>query len=85
MCKVKININEKEVHYLEVWFSHYVQTFKEGDKNIQENIILKENHTELGVEIFKENKVLNRLNFKKGGIEDVDFIQDNRGDLIIKI
>jgi len=45
MCKVKININEKEVHYLEVWFSHYVQTFKEGDKNIQENIILKENHT----------------------------------------
>ena len=45
MCKVKISINEKNVTNLEKWFFHYVQTFKQGDKNFQENIILKENHT----------------------------------------
>lgn len=45
MCKVKISIDEKDVQYLKDWFFHYVQTFKQGDKNFQENIILKENHT----------------------------------------
>ena len=45
MCKAKISISEKDVQYLEDWFSHYLQTFKDGDKNIQENIILKEKHT----------------------------------------
>ena len=45
MCKDKISINDKDVQYFEDWFSHYVQTFKDGDKNLQENIILKEHHT----------------------------------------
>ena len=45
MCKSKISISEKDVQYLEDWFFHYVQTFKDGDKNIQENIIFKEKHT----------------------------------------
>ena len=45
MCKIKISISEKNVQYLNDWFYNYVQTFKHGDKNIQENILLKENHT----------------------------------------
>jgi len=45
MCKAKIVINENDVHYFEDWFFHYVQTFKDGGKDFQENIILKENHT----------------------------------------
>jgi putative nucleotidyltransferase with HDIG domain len=45
MCKTQININEQDVQYLKDWFFHYVQTFKSGDKDIQENIVLKENHT----------------------------------------
>lgn len=45
MCKVKISINEQDVQYFNDWFFHYVQTFKQGDKKVQENIILKENHT----------------------------------------
>ena len=42
---MKININEKNVQHLKDWFSNYVQTFKHGDKNFRENIILKEKHT----------------------------------------
>lgn len=45
MCKDKISISEEDVQSLEDWFFHYVQTFKDGDKSIQENIILKEKHT----------------------------------------
>ncbi len=30
---------------MKAWFFNYVQTFKHGDKNFQENIILKEKHT----------------------------------------
>ncbi len=45
MCKTIINIKEREVQYLNDWFFHYVQTFKQGDINDQENIILKEIHT----------------------------------------
>ncbi|MFA9392772.1 MAG: HD domain-containing protein [Prolixibacteraceae bacterium] len=59
MCKTEININEKDVHDLEDWFFHYVQTFKNGDKNVQENILLKENHTmQVGKEIFNIGKQL---------------------------
>lgn len=45
MYKIKTSISEKNVQYLKDWFFQYVQTFKQGDKNFQENIILKENHT----------------------------------------
>ena len=45
MNEVKISINKKNVQYLRDWFSNYVKTFKHGDKNFQENIILKEKHT----------------------------------------
>lgn len=45
MCKVEICMNEKNVQYLKDWFFHYVQKFKQGDINFQENITLKENHT----------------------------------------
>ena len=45
MTKIKISINEKDVQHLKDWFSNYVQTFKQGDKNFQENIALKEKHT----------------------------------------
>jgi len=45
MCKTKIKINEQDVQYLNTWFIHYVQTFKNGAENIQENILLKEHHT----------------------------------------
>ena len=30
---------------MKTWFFNYVQTFKHGDKNFQENIALKEKHT----------------------------------------
>jgi len=45
MTKVKISIHEKDVQHLKDWFLNYVQTFKRGDKNFQENIALKEKHT----------------------------------------
>jgi len=45
MNEVKISVNKKDIQYLRAWFSNYVQTFKHGDKNSQENIILKEKHT----------------------------------------
>jgi putative nucleotidyltransferase with HDIG domain len=45
MCKTQLNISEQDVQYLNDWFYHYVQTFKQGNINDQENIILKEVHT----------------------------------------
>ena len=42
---MKIDLNEKSVQHLHDWFLNYVQTFKHGDKNLQENIALKEKHT----------------------------------------
>lgn len=42
---MKISLNEKSVQHLKNWFLNYVQTFKHGDKNFQQNIILKEKHT----------------------------------------
>ena len=40
-----IKIDKEILKYLKNWFSNYVQTFKHGDKNFQENIALKEKHT----------------------------------------
>lgn len=40
-----IDINQKSVWDLKKWFFSYVRTFKYGDQNFQENIILKEKHT----------------------------------------
>lgn len=40
-----INTNNELVKDLNDWFSSYVQTFKHGDKELQQNIILKEEHT----------------------------------------
>lgn len=45
MTKVKISIGKNDVQHLKDWFLNYVQTFKQGDKNFQENIALKEKHT----------------------------------------
>lgn len=45
MYKTQLNINEQDVQYFNNWFFHYVQTFKQGNINVQENISLKENHT----------------------------------------
>jgi len=42
---LKIEIDKKIVTDLKAWFFNYVQTFKHGDKNFQENIALKEKHT----------------------------------------
>jgi len=42
---LKIEVDKKTVKKLKVWFFNYVQTFKHGDKNFQENIDLKEKHT----------------------------------------
>lgn len=59
MCETQININEQDVQYLNDWFFHYVQTFKQGNINDQENIILKENHTmQVCKEIFNIGKQL---------------------------
>jgi putative nucleotidyltransferase with HDIG domain len=40
-----LKINQKSVGDLKQWFCSYVRTFKYGDRNFQENIILKEKHT----------------------------------------
>jgi putative nucleotidyltransferase with HDIG domain len=40
-----MSTNNKIVGAMKDWFSSYVKTFKQGDKNFQENIILKEKHT----------------------------------------
>ena len=42
---VKLSISEKSLIAIKDWFSEYVETFKQGEKNIQENIRLKEDHT----------------------------------------
>ena len=42
---IPVNINKKNVDYLKIWFSNYVQTFKTGNENQQRNIALKEEHT----------------------------------------
>jgi len=42
---LKIEVDKQIVKNLKSWFFNYVQTFKHGDKNFQENIILKEKHT----------------------------------------
>jgi hypothetical protein len=39
------NITKKDVNDLKAWFDNYVYTFKRGDENQQENIVLKEEHT----------------------------------------
>lgn len=51
MSQTKISICEEEVQHLEEWFFHYVQTFKDGDKNVLENTLLKEQHT---IQVCKE-------------------------------
>ncbi len=40
-----IGTNNEVVKNLKDWFSNYVQTFKQGDKELQQNIVLKEEHT----------------------------------------
>ena len=40
-----INIEQKSVEDFKNWFSSYVQTFKDDDKELQQNIALKEKHT----------------------------------------
>jgi len=40
-----MSINKKNIQNIKNWFCNYVQTFKHGDKEFQENIILKEKHT----------------------------------------
>ena len=42
---VKLSISEKSLIAIKDWFSKYVETFKQGEKEIQENIRLKEDHT----------------------------------------
>lgn len=61
--KTEISIDENDVQYLKDWFFKYVQTFKKGDKNLQENIILKEFHTmQVCKEILNIGKQIN-LNY----------------------
>ena len=38
-------MNEEIVAELKSWFASYVETFKSGDANGQQNIALKEEHT----------------------------------------
>lgn len=40
-----IKVSEKNVADLKNWFTNYVQTFRTGDSNQQQNITLKEEHT----------------------------------------
>ncbi len=40
-----IHINNEIVKDINYWFADYVQTFKHGDKELQQNIVLKEEHT----------------------------------------
>jgi len=40
-----ISINNKIVEYTKDWFFNYVQTFKDGDKELKQNVVLKEEHT----------------------------------------
>ena len=40
-----ISTNNKIVEDMKDWFSSYVQTFKHGDKELKQNIVLKEEHT----------------------------------------
>lgn len=42
---MKINIDEAGLQNIKKWFADYVDTFKKGDPEIQENIELKEEHT----------------------------------------
>jgi len=42
---LKIIIGPKRVKNLKAWFSSYVKTFKFGDKELRQNVILKEEHT----------------------------------------
>jgi len=38
-------IEKKTITELKEWFTHYVQTFKYGDRELKQNTILKEEHT----------------------------------------
>lgn len=40
-----MRINNNIIQDIKNWFSGYVETFKQGDNNVQENILLKEKHT----------------------------------------
>jgi putative nucleotidyltransferase with HDIG domain len=40
-----MRINHHIIQDIQNWFFNYVQSFKHGDKNFQQNIILKEQHT----------------------------------------
>ena len=40
-----ISTNNQIVEDMKEWFSSYVQTFKHGDKELKQNIVLKEDHT----------------------------------------
>jgi len=42
---LKIKIDSQSVANLNVWFSSYVQTFKFGNQELLQNVILKEEHT----------------------------------------
>ena len=54
-----IRINKKSVKDLKNWFFSYVQSFKNGDNKLQQNIVLKEKHTiQVCKEIFNIGKSL---------------------------
>lgn len=42
---MKLIISEAALEKIKNWFREYVETFKQGEKDIQENIRLKEDHT----------------------------------------
>lgn len=42
---MKLIISEEALEAIKNWFREYVETFKQGEKDIQENIRLKEDHT----------------------------------------
>ena len=42
---MKIQIDKNNINELKAWFFNYVQGFKQGDKDLQQNILLKEEHT----------------------------------------
>ncbi|MGM0665869.1 MAG: HD domain-containing protein [Bacteroidota bacterium] len=55
----KLSISEESLIGIKNWFSEYVKTFKKGEKGIQENIQLKEDHTlRVGNEILTVGKQL---------------------------